>query len=70
MRYLMSPAAVARRLRVSVSSAKRYMATGALRAVRDSRGWLFARPEDVSVFNRRRGLRVREVRPKGLDETG
>jgi len=61
---LLSPAAVARRLGVSVSTAKRYMVSGALESVRDARGWVFARPQAVVAFRRKRARKVRAVNPK------
>jgi excisionase family DNA binding protein len=65
MVQLLSPAAVARRLRVSPSTARRWMLSGAIPSVRDGRGWLFASEKAVNAFRRRRARRVRRVSPRG-----
>ena len=61
---LLSPAAVARQLRVSTSTAKRWMKRGEIETVRDGRGWLFADARAVRAFRRRRRTRTRTVIPR------
>jgi len=61
---MLSPAAVARQLGVSPSTAKRWMQRGDIEAVRDRRGWLFADARAVRAFRRRRRARTRTIIPQ------